>query len=103
MCASRNVERVVSAARIAGTGEAPSPREVKAMLGKLARAQGKLLEQSAWVGKDFARQARAMHDGDQPHAQIHGQTTASEAKALVDDGVPVAPLPLPVVPPGERN
>ena len=28
---------------------------------------------------------------------------SSEAKSLVDDGVPVAPLPLPVIPPNQVN
>ena len=36
-----------------------------------------------------------MHDGEETHAPIHGQATLAEAKALVDEGVPVAPLPLP--------
>ena len=47
--------------------------------------------------------ARAMHDGDEDQRPIHGQATLAEAKALVEDGVPVAPLPLPVVPPDACN
>ena len=41
--------------------------------------------------------------GEEAHAPIHGQATLAEAKALVDEGVPVAPLPLPVVPPEQAN
>lgn len=44
-----------------------------------------------------------MHDGEAPTRAIHGQATAAEAKALIADGVPVAPLPLPVRPPGTDN
>ncbi len=44
-----------------------------------------------------------MHLGEEAHAPIHGQASAEEAKALIEEGVAVAPLPLPVVPPEQRN
>jgi len=44
-----------------------------------------------------------MHAGEEDHAPIHGQASIEEAKALADDGVPVAPLPFPVVPPEACN
>ncbi len=69
----------------------------------LAEAQAKMLEGSQWVGMAFAEKARAMHLGDEAHAPIHGQASAEEAKALIEEGVAVAPLPLPVVPPEQRN
>lgn len=100
LCADVSVEKAVTAARLSGTGEGPDP---KAVLQALAKAQAQILAKSQWVGSDFAAKARAMHEGDTPHAPIHGQATVEEAKALVTDGVPVAPLPLPVVPPDERN
>jgi hypothetical protein len=48
---------------------------------------------SDYVGKDFASEARAMHDGDAPERAIYGEAKPEEAKALIEDGVPVAPLP----------
>jgi len=78
----------------------PAPADMKAMLAALAKAQARALEGSEHVGTRFAAEARAMHDGDTPERPIHGQATREEAKALVEDGVPVAPLPLPIVPPG---
>jgi len=62
-----------------------------------------MLKDSRWVGEEFADTARAMHSGDIPVEQVHGQATVEQAKALVDDGVPVAPLPLPVIPPSQVN
>lgn len=100
VCGDSDVEKTVTAARLSGTGEGP---DLKAVLAVLAKAQAHVLEKSQWVGKDFAVRARAMHDGETPHAQIHGQATPDEAKALIAEGVPVAPLPLPVIPPEERN
>ena len=45
------------------------------------------------VGANFATEARAMHDGDAPERPIYGEAKVEEAKALIEDGVPVAPLP----------
>jgi hypothetical protein len=72
-------------------------------LAALAMAQKKLLEKSKWVGKDFASQARAMHYGEAKVEQIHGQASLQEAEELMDEGVAVAPLPLPVLPPEVQN
>uniref|UniRef100_UPI001575273F DUF1178 family protein n=1 Tax=Sphingomonas bacterium TaxID=1895847 RepID=UPI001575273F len=81
----------------------PEPGQVKAALAGLAAAQAKALEGSTWVGKRFADRARAMHEGTEPQATIHGQATLAEARSLAQDGVPVAPLPLPVTPPERSN
>ena len=48
---------------------------------------------SDYVGEDFAREARAMHVGDAPERSIYGETKPDEARALIDDGVPILPLP----------
>lgn len=85
---------------------APAPAEVaklQAVLHALAQAQAKALEQSTWVGRDFADRARAMHYGEEDHAPIHGQADPDEAAALVEEGVTVAPLPFPVIPPDAKN
>jgi hypothetical protein len=81
----------------------PTPDAVKVAMKMLATRQAKALESSEWVGTAFADRARAMHLGDEKQATIHGQASLAEAKALVDEGVPVAPLPLPIVPPGKVN
>ena len=65
----------------------------------LADAQAKALKSSTWVGDTFAETSRAMHYGEREHATIHGQATAEEARALVDEGIKVAPLPFPVAAP----
>lgn len=88
------------AAPVANT---PLPPELREAMAKLAEAQSKALEKSTWVGKDFAEQSRAMHYGERDEAPIHGQASLEEARALIDEGVPVAPLPFPVAPPKETN
>jgi hypothetical protein len=70
---------------------------------KLAAIQAEMLKDSRWVGDEFVATARAMHSGDIAPEQVHGSATLADAKSLVDDGVPVAPLPLPLVPPNQVN
>ena len=106
MCGDHAVEKAVMAPRVSAKGNQAaqtSPQQAKAMLRALATAQAKALETSRWVGREFATEARAMHDGEKSHEIIHGQATPAEAKALVDDGVPVASLPLPIIPRERTN
>lgn len=79
------------------------PAPVMAMAAALAKAQAEALPQSTWVGQDFAARARAMHDGAEDQALIHGQASREEAEALVEDGIPVLPLLVPVIPPELQN
>ncbi|KEQ53652.1 DUF1178 family protein [Sphingobium chlorophenolicum] len=85
---------------IMGAGEEAKMRE---LVLALAKAQQKALEDSTWVGRGFAEQARAMHYGEQDRVSIHGEVALSEARALIAEGVEVAPLPFPVVPPEAKN
>lgn len=48
---------------------------------------------SDYVGKDFAAEARAIHEGEAPSRSIYGEARGDEARALIEDGVPVMPLP----------
>ncbi|MEM6475944.1 MAG: DUF1178 family protein [Pseudomonadota bacterium] len=82
---------------------APMPAEVQKALTELAKAQAKALEKSTYVGDTFAEKSREMHYGERDEKPIHGQASLEEAKALVDEGVPIAPLPFPVAPPDKLN
>jgi hypothetical protein len=95
-CQSANVEKAPMAPNVPRKGMA-SPFE------KLAAMQAELLKESRWVGDKFADTARAIHRGEIAPQQVHGNATLEQAKSLVDDGVPVAPLPLPVTPPSQVN
>jgi hypothetical protein len=101
VCGSKEIGKAVMAPRVnvgEGRGDV-SPDQAKAVLRALATAQGEALKNSRWVGRRFAEEARAMHSGERSTETIHGQATRAEAKALIEEGVPVAPLPLPVSPP----
>jgi hypothetical protein len=106
LCGDAALEKAAMAPAVpakTNQGRGGAPAELKAALHALATAQAKALENSTWVGQEFATRARAMHLGEEAHRTIHGQTTLADAKALVEEGVPVAPLPLPVTPPETLN
>ncbi len=50
-------------------------------------------ENSEYVGVNFVTEARRMHQGDAPERAIYGEARPEEAKRLIEDGVPIAPLP----------
>ena len=81
----------------------PMTPEVAEAIAHLAKAQEAALKNSKWVGKGFAEQSRAMHYGEREHTAIHGEASLEEARELLEEGVPIAPLPLPVAPPEELN
>lgn len=101
--ATRIVQQDSAEAETQPVSNVPMPAEVQKALKALQTAQQKALKNSTWVGKDFAAQSREMHYGERDEAPIHGQASVEEAKELIDEGVPVAPLPFPVAPPDELN
>lgn len=106
ICGDDTVEKAVMAPNVAAKGNRQpdvTPAAMKAALTALAQAQARALEGSQWVGTAFADRARSMHLGEEDKAPIHGQATPDEARALIDEGVEVAPLPFPVAPPDARN
>lgn len=48
---------------------------------------------SEYVGDDFVREARAIHIGDAPDRSIYGEARLDEAVALIEEGIPLTPLP----------
>lgn len=105
ICGTADVIKAVMAPAVPGKSNRSdvSPADAKAMLGRLADAQARALSTSDYVGARFADEARAIHLGEAEARSIHGQATRADAKALAEDGVPVAPLPMPFVPPETRN
>jgi hypothetical protein len=92
-CGSTAVEKALMAPNVATSGEpalaAPrDPREAA-----LAELRRRVEENSEYVGLEFAAEARRMHEGEAPERSIYGEARPDEARRLIEDGVPVAPLP----------
>ena len=100
-CGSSKVEKSVMAPQVRparnATAKAPSKRPLSAPASPAEKAlseiRKKIEANTEDVGTDFATQARAMHDGDAPTRAIRGEAKLDEAKELIDDGIPVMPLP----------
>lgn len=116
LCSAPDVEKAVMAPNVGAkgnrgaitptsndSGTAAAPDEMKALLAAMARVQRKMLEGSDFVGDGFADEARAIHLGEADARAIHGRATPEQARSLVEDGIKVAPLPFPVLEPGQEN
>ncbi|HKH27139.1 MAG TPA: DUF1178 family protein [Sphingomicrobium sp.] len=100
-CGSAEVGKAPMAPRVSRSDG--SAIEAKDAIATLAAVQARLLSNSEWVGADLPETARAMHLGEMEQRPVHGQASADEARSLIDEGVSILPLPLPVVPPGQVN
>lgn len=97
VCASKAVRKQIMAPAIAGTKRSAretTPARMQAMMMEAAgRIRRHVEENFDDVGDAFAREARAIHEGRAENRGIYGQATPKEVRELVEDGVPVAPLP----------
>jgi hypothetical protein len=59
----------------------------------LLAAQRRMEAESDYVGDDFAAQARARHEQAEPSRAIYGEATLADARALIDEGIGIMPLP----------
>ncbi|MEL6451808.1 MAG: DUF1178 family protein [Pseudomonadota bacterium] len=85
--------RAMSPEAAAPTDAAPLSKPATEVEAAMARMRAEVEMNATYVGGSFAKKARDMHLGDAPERPIWGEANAKEAKALIDDGVPVAPLP----------
>ncbi len=96
-CGSGKIEKALMAPAITGASTAPaipeSTPEPPDISQKIKDLRAYIEAHSNDVGDQFVTEARAMYLGDIPDRPIHGVAAPDEAKALLDDGVPVLPLP----------
>jgi len=99
VCGSHHITKALMAPRVRASEDAaietmPVLREpsgeVETALTELRR---KVEETSDYVGDNFTDKARAMHLGDEPARSIYGEARLDQAKELIEDGVPLLPLP----------
>lgn len=97
VCASKMVRKQIMAPSIAGTKRTirdVAPEKVQSMMMEAAgRIRQHVEDNFDDVGDGFANEARAIHEGRAEDRGIYGQATPKEVRDLVEDGVPIAPLP----------
>lgn len=108
LCQATDVRKAVMAPALAGrAAELPpsaKPQDLRAPVALFNRRDRELravidafrqhvFETAENVGTRFAEEARKIHDGLVPARAIHGQAKLEEARALIEDGIAVLPLP----------
>ena len=66
------------------------PDKVRAALQRL---RSEVERNCDYVGPDFAKEARRIHNGDADPRGIYGESTPEQAEALADEGIEVARIP----------
>jgi len=99
ICGGNSVEKAIMAPRV----NVPSKAKAKpapSLEGPMSEAEAAMKQLRAHieatsedVGDKFADEVRAIHYGDAPERSIFGEARGSDAKELIDEGIPVAPLP----------
>jgi hypothetical protein len=109
LCGSREVTKAPMApAVIRGRGRGAaeeSPEQRKVAMAMAQQVQAHIRDNYDYVGERFPQEARKMHEGESEHRPIWGEASPEEARAMAEEGLPVAPLPpgLAPVPPRKVN
>ncbi len=97
VCATRAVAKQIMAPAVAGTKAQTAPAGEAGgqamMVEVMSHIRRHVEDNFDYVGDTFAKEARAIHEGQSEQRGIFGEATAAEVKALAQDGIPVAPLP----------
>lgn len=102
-CQSASVSKAPMAPAIAKGSGTPEPPPVSAkthmsghdpkLAEMLAKVRAHVEENFDYVGEKFPEEVRRIHYGETEERGIYGEASAEEAKSLIDEGIPVAPLP----------
>ena len=98
VCGSSEVEKAMMAPRVTTSkklrqNNSPLTAHANPTQKALKKLRKYIEKNSEYVGEDFAKEARAMHEGSAPERSIYGETKQDEAKELIKEGIPVTPLP----------
>ena len=124
LCGSANVDKQIMAPSLGRKGSAkaeperpgapvpaapvpaaPAPMAIlsereQAIRAMLKAVREHVVKTADYVGGDFADEARKMHYGEIEHRSIYGEANPADAKALIEEGIEVHPIP---VLPDDRN
>ena len=94
VCGSPAVDKDLMAPSIAQAPSAPDLKAPASLAEQAIAEMRKRIEATTEdVGRAFVSEARRIHEGAAPERAIIGEALPSEARALIEEGIPVAPLP----------
>ena len=71
----------------------PVDPRLAAMMQMVREMRKHVSENADYVGNKFAEEARKIHYDEAKHRGIYGEATPDDAKALIEEGIAVHPLP----------
>ncbi len=92
VCGSDAVSKTMMSPQVAAEKESGAPAK-PTRNEAIAEMRREVEKNATYVGGDFVRKAREMHEGAMPATSIYGEADVQEVRALVEEGVPVLPLP----------
>ena len=103
-CGSVKVEKQLMAPRIPAKANSkpeastkmvagPVDPRIAAMMQMMREMRKKVEETADYVGDKFAEEARKIHYEESEQRGIYGEASAEDAKALIEEGIAVHPLP----------
>ncbi len=100
ICGAKKIEKSLMAPPVAQTRKTGEPAPERPLSQPQSEAEQALAamrreieKNSDYVGMNFATEARAMHEGTAKKRAIHGEAKPEEARKMLEDGLPVLPLP----------
>jgi len=94
VCGTAKVSKAPMAPAVSKKADlAEAASKAKAVKEFVLNLRKKVEETSEYVGERFPTEARAIHYGDAEERQIYGEATLKDAHDLIEEGIPVAPLP----------
>lgn len=93
-CQSTSVSKAPMAPAVskrASLGE--TAEQARAMREWVTQVRAHVEANSEYVGEKFPDVARAIHYGDAEQRIVHGEATLEAARDLIEEGIPVAPIP----------
>lgn len=93
-CNSKKIKKAPMAPAISKKAElAEAAANAQKMREWVTNVRKDVEKNAEYVGEKFPDEARAIHYGDAKERQIYGEATLADAKELIEEGIPVAPIP----------
>jgi len=100
-CGSIQVQKAIMAPAVVGADRTSTEPKAEVLMDDrrrhlrdmVAKVRREIEANTDDVGPKFPEVARAIHKGDEPERAIRGQASLKEAKALLEEGVGVMPMP----------
>ncbi|MBB5519139.1 DUF1178 family protein [Amphiplicatus metriothermophilus] len=97
-CGSSAVSKAIMAPAVVSGGEKGAAEARRRVADAVRRARDYVERNFDYVGEKFPEEARKIHYGEAEERRIYGEASGKEVRALIEEGVPVAPLPAGIAP-----